>query len=46
MPIPVSSLSVQFPVNGPAVETAIQSLVDASYALLQEAGDIGAGTRA
>ena len=45
-PIPVSSLSVRFPVNGPAAETAIQSLVEASYALLQEAGDIGAGTRA
>ena len=45
-PIPVASLSARYPVNGPTVEAAIQALVDASYALLQEAGEIGPGTRA
>lgn len=44
-PLPIAGLSGRYPVNGPIVEAAIQSLVDATYALLQESGEIGTGTR-
>ena len=45
-PLPVPSLAARYPTNGPTVEAAIQSLVDATYALLQEAWEVGAGSRA